>query len=1110
MQRIRSLFGAVAVAALLFVPSSQIFAQGTTTGGLTGAVTDATGLLIESAQIQLRNSQTGYNVGTTTRANGQFFIQGIEPGSNYTLTVRRIGYAPLNRAGIVITLGQTRREDIRLTREAAVLGEVSITATATDAVINASKSGTSTTISDSALRRLPTLNRNFSDFVQLVPQVSTTTGFLSGGGVNLRQNSIQIDGAQSSDVFGIGTTGQPGASANAKSIPLDAVKEYQVLLSPFDVRQGNFGGLLINAVTKSGTNDFHGTFYTDTRNQNFSRTAPVNTNFNQQHYSGSLGGPLLTDKLYFFASGELQRKELPATGSYIGASDQYVSQTQIDQASTLLKGFGLEDAGTGALVQKKNPNRNGFLRFDAYLPYNTRLVLRDNYAAADNTVFSRGLSTNPNPNFGLTSNKYELSNKSNSVVAEFLTNMSSGVYNEFLANYATISDFRTVPSKFPQVTIKGIVRTDNAAQTANFLAGTEASSQGNSLDQRTFEFTDNLTIPIGSHAITFGGKALYYRSINLFAQNSLGAWTFANLDSLAKGVASAYAVSSPAPTDPANGLATINAATYAGYVSDAWQVTPTLAVNVGIRFDKPVFNSTPPLNAEVLTDYNRETSNVPHNMQISPRFGFNWDVTGDQKNQLRGGVGSFTGPAPFVYLSNAFGNSGLSGFSAISCSGTAVTNTTTTALGVPAFNAANAAAPPLKCLDGVRPNGTVAPGAAISGPAASAAVNTIDPDFKNPKYLKATGGYDHRFSNGVISTVEGLYSRSQNNAFYQNLALAGPQGTDRNGRVLYGTLTPAGATATIKQNTARQQVLDLTNSSGDYTWSVTGQLQKSFTTNFDGSVSYTHQEAKDVVSVTSSTAGSNYRYQRDVSGRLDDLSVGRSKYDQPHRLIATGSYHFPSFTDVSVIYTGNSGAPYDYVYGAGTTSGSGDANGDGQTQNDLVYVPKSALDPSEMLFTGYNSPVTATKDNALKMAQAFENFIGGTDCLNKARGTILTRNACRNPWVNEVDLSISQALGKVGVKSLENLQLRFDVINFGNLLNKNWGKQAFSDQGATCGQICSATILLTHTGNALPSGVTNNSPSAQGIYTFDQTLQAFSSNNISSLYTMQLSLRYSF
>jgi Carboxypeptidase regulatory-like domain len=1102
MSRIRPLIGVAAVLASLFLPIASASAQAVTTGGITGTIVDADGKPVESAQVQLRNPLTGYNVGAVSRSNGNFLIQGVEPNSNYRITIRRIGYAPMTRDGIVITLGQTRREDFRMIREVAQLGEVSITASAVDAVINASKTGTSTTLTDSMLHRLPSLQRNFADFVQLVPQVSTTTGFLSGGGVNLRQNAIQIDGATASDPFGLGTTGQPGSSANAKSIPLDAVKEYQVLLSPFDVRQGNFGGLLINAVTRSGTNEWHGTGYTDTRTQNFSRTAPFNTQFSQQHYSGSFGGPLIKDKLFVFASGELQHKQFPAAGSYVGAPDAYVTQPVVDGINAAAAAYGLL-AGSGDQIQKENPNRNGFIRFDAYLPGNTRLVVRDNYASADNTTFSRSDPSNASPLFTLTSNKYDLSNKSNSAVAELLTNFSSGTYNEMLFNYSTISDFRTVPVKFPQLTIKGVPRTDDPTKTTSFVMGTEASSQGNSLDQRTVELTDNVTMPFGAHAVTVGGKGLWYRSINLFGQNSLGSWTFSTLANFQAGIASTYVVSAPAPTDPNNGLATINSSTYIGYVEDNWQATPTLSLNFGARFDKPVFGTTPPDNASVSAIYGRNTSSVPSETQFSPRFGFNWDVTGDQKNQLRGGAGSFTGPPPFVYLSNAYGNSGLSGFAALTCSGS---TSGTTSLAVPAFNAQTIATPPTACAAAAgKPGATLALGAAV---------NTIDPEFKMPKYFKATVGYDHRFLNGFIGTLEGLFTRSQNNAFYQNLALFDSttktlisSGTDAHGRVLYGTaFSTTGASP--KTYGGRTAVLDLTNSSGDYTYSITAQAQKSFSDHFEGSLAYTHQKSMDVVSVTSSTAGSNYRYQRDVAGSLADMSVTTSKYDQPHRIVATGTYRFPTATDLSFIYQGNSGAPFDFVYGSngGTT---GDLNADGQSQNDLMYIPTNATNQSELLFSGYNG-TTAQQATAASQAAAFESFIANTPCLNSQRGKIMTRNSCRNPWVNEVDLSMAQSLGKLGPKTLQNLELRLDIINFGNLLNKNWGQQAFSDQGSTCGQICSATVALTHVGFAAPAGSTLSGANAIPIVTYNTSYTAFNSNNLSSLYTMQLSVRYSF
>jgi hypothetical protein len=666
----RLILGVAALVTLLTAGSTNnLYAQAVTTGSITGTVLDDNGQAVADAQIQLRNPTTGRTIGTTTRASGLYLIQGLDPDANYSITVRHIGYEPITRDQIVVTLGQTRRQDFKLSKRAAVLEAVTVSAQ-NDPVINASKTGTGTTISDSALHRLPTLNRNFQDFVQLVPQVSTTTGYLSGGGVNLRQNAIQIDGAQSGDMFGLGTTGQPGSQANAKSIPFDAVKEYQVLLSPFDVRQGNFGGLLINAVTRSGTNDFHGSVWGNTRNQSMTRSQTYIQDYSQKQFGGSLGGPLMRDKLFFFVSGEWQRRTQPTNGPYMGSSDNYVSQASLDQLNSILSTkYGFTGAGTGDKVTYQNPNTNVFARVDANLPLNTHLVVRHNYVDADKTSFSRSLASSSSPNFTLTSNLYQFSSKTKSSVAELLTNLPNGMYNELLTNYSTTKDFRTVPVNFPQLTIRGIPRTDGTG-TANFVLGTESSSQGNTLDQRTVELTDNFTIPVGTHTITLGTKNLFYKSINLFASNSMGNWTFADLNALQNGVASSYTISAPAPTDPYKGLATIRANTYGLYIQDSWTVTPRLTVNYGVRWDKPDFQNLPPENDIVFQQYGRHTSSVPSQAQISPRFGFNWDVTGDQINQLRGGLGSFSGAVPFVYLSNAFGNSGLSGFSSLTCNGT--------------------------------------------------------------------------------------------------------------------------------------------------------------------------------------------------------------------------------------------------------------------------------------------------------------------------------------------------------------------------------------------------------------------------------------------------------
>jgi outer membrane receptor protein involved in Fe transport len=1091
MLRTRLFLGVAALFAFALAVPARAIAQGVTTGAITGTVSDEAGRTLPGVQVQLRNSTTGLTVNATTRANGQYQIQGLQPDANYVLTVRRIGFAPVTRQPVRITLGQTTREDVTLAEQATVLEAVKVSGTI-DPVINATKAGTGTTVSDSALSRLPTLNRNFSDFVSLVPQVQTNTVGLSGGGVNIRQNAIQIDGAQAGDLFGLGTSGQPGAQANAKSIPLDAVKEYQVLLSPFDIRQGNFGGLLINAVTKSGTNDFHGSVYGYTRDQKLTRSQEYLGDYTQQQYGLSVGGPLVKDKLFFFVNPEWQRLTQPASGPYTGSTNPAptVSEQTIAQFNQIASGFGLPDLGNGGKITRDNPLTNVFARVDAYLPWNTRLVLRHNYAKADNVSFGRSLPTSTTPSFGLTSNAYKFSSETNSSVAELLSTLPNGIFNELLVNRTTIRDFRTVPVTTPQIEVQNVARADTNLANARIFAGTEASSQGNSLDQNIFELTNNLTIPIRSHSFTIGAKGIFYKPTNLFAQNRYGTWRFNSMADFQAGRASNYVISAPAPTDKANGLATFRANNYSVYAQDQWTVTPTLTLTAGVRWDKPDFKDAPPENEPVFTEYNRHTSSVPSKANISPRFSFNWDVTGDGMNQLRGGFGYFSGSVPFVYLSNAFGNSGLSGFSSLTCNGS---TSGTFSQAVPAFNADAVANPPLQCA----PSGTKA-GAQLTGPSSSAAVNTIDPDFRFPQYQKATLGYDRRLGWGLVGTIEGLLTRSVNNVFYQNLALVGKQGTDAHGRVMYGTLSTSRANPVFQGS--RTSVLDATNSSGDYIGSITAQLQKSFADRWEGSFAYTYQTARDVTTTTSSTAGSNYRYQRSVKGDILEKNRTRSKNDQPHRIIATATYNFPTKTDVSVVYQGNSGAPYDYVYGS---SGSfGDLNADGQTQNDLLYVPTDVNDPNQIQFRA-NGSVTAAQQ-----AAAFDQLINRLDCLKDARGTIMDRNSCRNPWANQFDVSLAQSLSTFG---FGNAQVRLDVINFGNLLNKRWGRQAFSDQGSTCGNLCGSTLLLTHVGNAVPAGTpANGTLTAVPIVQFNPNFTPFDATNAASNYRMQLSLRYSF
>ncbi len=1037
-----TLRGLAAVAIAIATPAA-LAAQGVTTGAISGTVTSDQHMGVEGAQIQVVNRTTGFTSRVTTRTDGRYTVPGLEVGSRYSVTVRRIGFQPQTRDNIVVVLSQATRIDFELVTQATQLQAVNVVANQ-DPVMSSSHTGVTTTISDSALRRLPTLNGNFTDFVVLTPQVSTTGPGLSGGGTNNRYNNIQIDGSTEADLFGLGSTGQPGGQANGKSIGLGAVKEYQVLLSPFDVRQGNFSGLLVNAVTKSGTNEWHGSMYGTTRNQGYTRSQPYITDYKQSQGGFNIGGPLIKDRALFFVDAEWQARTSPASGPYVGGSLPGPSQANVDQVNQALAAYGMP-TGSGALVNNGNPLANVFARFDFNLPGNTQLVIRDNYGRAVQDIFSRSAST-----FQLDNNGYHFSSKKNAAVAQLRTLFDNGSFNELLVNYETIRDRRNPGVIAPQVTVY------NGGY--GIVDGAERYSQGNQLDQDLIELTDNYTIPVGaSHRVTFGATGQWYKVRNLFTQASYGVWTFGTLDSLNQGIARQYVVGVPLSGD---GAVRFRAGNYAAYVEDEWTVSSQLSVTYGLRLDDPIFFSKPPFNQSVFDSLGRNTQDVPSgNIQWSPRVGFNWDVTGDQKNQLRGGVGLFTGRPAYVWLGNAFQNSGSVGVGVLTCNGA----------NAPAFSSAAVTSPPQACANGLTPS-------------AGGEIDLLSKNLKFPQNARLTLGYDRQLADHWIGTLEAMYTKGINNPFYQNIALAGPQGTDAHGRVLYG-LTPFNP---VLKHTDRNTVLDVSNQSHDYAYNLTAGVQRRFYNQFEGSVFYTYSHVMDAQSLSSSTAYSQYRYGRDWAGDQSDATATRSLFEQKHRIVATGTYSFPTRTDLSAIYQGGSGSPIDYVV-------NGDINGDGFTQNDPIYVPTDATDPTQMQFA--TATFNGQSVTAAQQAQAFENFIKSNPCLNSQRGHIMARNSCTTPWTNLVNLAVRQSFG---AGRLHNISLELQVFNFLNLLNNNWGHQQYTTFGG-------AQTLLGY--RSLSGG---NLATGAPVYTFDPSFKTWNPDNLSSNYQLQFQLKYAF
>jgi outer membrane receptor protein involved in Fe transport len=1041
------LLGALALLAVSLVGSANtVGAQGTTTGAIIGNVTDTQGQVIEGAQIQVVNPATGYSVGATTRANGQYLIQGLEVARDYTVRVRRVGFEPAEKTGVVVLLLQSTKVDFQLRAQAVQVGQVVIIAT-DNPEFSPTRQGIGTTVTDTMLNRIPLGSRDFTDLSKLAPQVARPqNGGASGGGAWNRFNSFQIDGANQNDRFALNSSGGvPGGASGGKLISVDAIKEFKVLLSPTDVRLGNFSGMLVNAVTKSGTNTMTGGASFTFRNEDFSSYSLRASPLSVKNYGFTLGGPIIKDKMHFFVAPEWQQRTRPATGQYVGAPASFqpalnVASDSIEAIRTIVKGRadGI-DIGSSGLVSVDNPLTNLFGRIDYLVKPNHRLVVRQLINTTNSESFSRTLTTynssaNTQPTgFRMGTNSFTGQTKNNSSVAQLFSNFEkTGIQNELSVGYNTLSDIRLVSVLTPEVGVAvvpvGATGTAQTQATQVVTFGTEEFSPDNIVRQKILEVTDNVTVPIGVHTVTVGGRYEWDDIYDNFAQRSYGVYTFSSIASLAAGTPAGYSVGYA--NDPVSGIAAkMGAKVYSLYAQDQWSPTPRLLLTAGVRADMPQILGKPPLNDSlaVLIPI-AKTSDTPKTQILwSPRVGFNYDPTGRQENQIRGNFGIFTGQPPLVLIVNGYQNTGL-GLVALNCQGA----------DAPAFT-----------LDITKlPHACAGKATPLPKAAGTAGVNVTDPNFKYPQYLGGSLGFDRVLPGGVIFTAEGLYRKAIHGVLIRDLNLKGPRMVngavykDVNGRVLYADTISATGTVTnnnryitsFRGTSFSEGLIQVTNQNKDYNWTLSGQLHKRFSPAFDVTGAYTHMRSRDVQSLTSDRAISNFRNGRQLANSHDDLTAGTSYFDRPHRLMGYGTYTLPwKSTDVSFYYEGMSGTAFTYV----TTQ---DINGDLVSANDPIYVPTSARDTAQIkLGTG----VGAAYVQDTTMANAFNKFITEQACLNSQRGTIMKRNSCRSPWANRLDIGIRQTLPKVRGQQVT---VRLDVYNALALTSEvlhalNWQKQ---------------------------------------------------------------------
>ena len=1023
----------------------QLHAQGVTSGGITGTVKAANGGVVAGAKIIAIHIPTGTRFGANAKANGTFTINNVRVGGPYTIKATAVGYGESSLSGQFVKLGQNLKITMALSEKAVATDE--ITVTAQKGVFGASRTGAQTNISKEQLNNFPTISRSFQDFAKFTPQVVSTGAGVSVAGKNNRYNNIQIDGSNYTDLFGLGSAGTPGGQANTNPVSLDAIDEFQVLVAPFDVRQGRFTGSGINAITRSGTNKFEGSAYWFTRNQamisdlSITRKNIVNNNlldpgtkdttitttfnnFNELQTGVRLGGPIIQDKLFFFANAEFTSRVQPVDNISLTQNSRAKQIDSIAQlvSSHLTSKYGY-NAGQLTGFEITRPSTKVFARLDWNIDDNNRLTFRNNYVSAYDDNYSTTVTS-----ARFSDRNYRFNNSQNSTVLELNSSLGDGMHNELIVGYTRIRDFREVTGKpFSAITVNDVSMGTNVG----VQFGSEEFSNFNKLDQDVIEITNNFTMNLGdNHTLTIGTQNEIFSFRNLFIRDAYGTYRFNSYSDFVAGNAAAVSMSFARPGFPTDWAAEFGAMQLGAYIQDDIKVSDNFKVNVGLRVDVPVFPDAPSYNTKAenafvntasvtyATNGNGsikyandstktlgwKTSEMPQSaLLFSPRVGFNWDVNGDQSLQVRGGAGIFTGRVPFVWISNHYGNTGVE-----------IARLTLSTAGTDTVrfnpNIANTLSENLKDTTKI---------------ASTTELNLTGNNFKMPQTFRMNLGLDYKLPEDIIMTIDGMYSMNLNEIAYTDLNLGERRDTTQFGTTLPGNRGVFGI-YNGRNTTARfldgrknfTNVILLNNTDMGYSYNMSVQLQKSWKSGLDLMAAYTHSASYDINSGLSSQAVSQWRFNY-IQDNPNTPTLARSYFDIPHRLIASAAYRIELAPEValkaSLFYEGRSGQPFSYVY-------DGDLNSDGQTGNDLMYVPKDKNDIA--LISGTARANDATYD-------ALDRYITNDDGLNAARGTIIERNAAREPWNNRMDLRIAADIRNPFADG-HNLEVSLDIINLGS------------------------------------------------------------------------------
>jgi hypothetical protein len=1008
--------------AAFLLTAAGVMAQGTTTAGINGKITDKNGAALTGATVLVVEDNTGAQYGTISDDKGFFRLPNMNPGGPYKFTVTFIGFQTYTQTGVFLNLGQTLKIDVNLTEASTTLKDVEIVGVKND-IFDGNRTGTQTNVSAESMNRMPSIGRNITDFTRLTPQAKVTTnGGLEVGGMNNRYNAIFIDGAVNNDVYGLAESGTNGGQTGISPFSMDIIDQFTISIAPYDIKQGGFAGAGINAVTRRGTNEFSGSAYYFMRSEGIAGKTPTDiedaernklADFSSNTYGFRLGGPIIKDKLFFFANAEIQQDETPQPFEFETYGGD-VTTEEMDGLANFVKNTYGYDPGSYTGGIRTLDGVKLFARIDWNISQKHKLTLRHQYTKAEQVTPGAPSSTNlVFSNAGIA-----FPSTTNSTALEVKSIFNNTFSNDLIIGMTFVRDDRDpMSANFPYVRIKDGTR--------NIYFGSEEFSTANYLSQDIITLTDNFEIYKGKHTFTIGTHNEFYSMYNLFIRQNFGSYQFDNLNAFLSGAPAyqfdrTFSVVDDVTGDGSAAAADFNAMQIGLYGQWEYEWSDRFNTTVGLRFDVPMFLKQSPVNDDFNENmvpliegagYDLEgakTGQMPDpQVMVSPRIGFNWDVTGEKTTQVRGGIGIFTSRIPFVWPGGSYTNNG------VTTGGMRLTLDTANIDDRLYFN----------------PDWENQPSVEPTSP--SGQVDLFAKDFKFPQVLRGSLAVDQKLPWGIVGTAEFVYTKTLNNVLYYNyryIQTGNLTGTGDD-RPIYSRLDINGAKYT--------DFIFGTNTNEGYSYNFTVQAKKEDYYGFSAFLAYTYGHTMSMNDGVSSQNSSQWRVAN-VRGK-NDIDLAISDFDLGSRVVAFLSYkkEYAKFlaTTVGLYYNGQSGPRYAYGYADGSTKFLGEDN----QSLELMYVPENETDI-------YLIDKTNADGSTLTAAQQWADldaFIENDEYLSERRGEYAERNHSRAPFSNIIDLHFAQDF-YIDVNGKRNtLQLTFDIFNLTNMLNSDWGRMYY-------------------------------------------------------------------